>query len=88
MVETGGLELALREMSQAKMDMGILKEEKLPNGVYTRRSTGYIVVTMDAPNRHHGGVAVFYRPSPRYAVEAVQQFGTKVVGFHLETGEC
>ena len=55
-------------------------------GVYTRRSAGYSVVAMDVPSLHHGRFVVFYRPSPRYAVEAIQKFGPKAVVFHLETG--
>ena len=30
---------------------------------------------------------MFYRPSPRYAVEAIHKFGPNVVGFQLATGE-
>ena len=70
----GGLESALRGMSQAKMDLGIFQETKLTDGIYTRRSAGYSVVAMDAPSRHRGGVEVFHRPVPHFAVEAVQQF--------------
>ena len=33
----GGLEAALRGMSQANMDLGILQETKLTYGFYTRR---------------------------------------------------
>ena len=64
----GGLELALRGMYQANMDLGIFQETKLTGGVYTCGSAGYSVIAMDAPIQHRGGVAVFYRPSPRYAV--------------------
>ena len=53
----GGLEAALRGMSQANMDLGILKETKLTDGVYTRGSAGYKVIATDAPSRHRGGVA-------------------------------
>ena len=31
-------------------------------------------------------MAVFHRPAPYFAVEAVQQFGPNVVGFHLAKG--
>ena len=55
-------------------------------GVDPCESAGYRVVDMDAPSRHRGGVAVFYRPSPHFAVEAVRQFGPNVVGFQLATG--
>ena len=60
----GGLELALRGMSQANMDLGIFQETKCTYGIYTRESSGYRVVATDAPSRHRGGVALFYRPSP------------------------
>ena len=46
-------------MSQANMDLGILQETQLTDGVYTRGSAGYNIIVMDAPSRHHGGVALF-----------------------------
>ena len=82
----GRLEAALRGMSQANMDLGILQETKLTDGIYTRRSAGYSVVATDAPSQHHGGVAIFYRPAPHFAVEAVRKFGPNVIGFQLATG--
>ena len=42
--QRGGLEAALRGMSQANMDLGILQETKLTDGVYTRGSAGYKVI--------------------------------------------
>ena len=68
----GGLELALLGMSQANMDLGIFQENKLTDGIYTRGLAGYSVVATDAPSRHRGGVAVFHRPAPHFAVEVVQ----------------
>ena len=68
------------------MDLGIFQEKKFTDGIYTRGSDGYSVIATDAPSRHRGGVAVFHRPAPHFAVEAVQKFGPKVVGFQLETG--
>ena len=82
----GGLELALRGMAQANMDLGIFQETKCTEGIYTRESAGYIVVATDAPSRHHTRVAVLYWPSPLFAVEAVRQFGPNVVSFQLATG--
>ena len=77
----GGLELALRGMSQANMDLGIFQETKCTDGIYTRESAGYCVVATDAPSQHRGGVALFYRPSPLFAVEAVRQYGPNVMIF-------
>ena len=81
-----GLESAIRGMAQANMDLGVFQETKFTEGIYTRESAGYRVVATDAPSRHRGGVAVFYRPSPLFAVEAVRQFGPNVVSFQLATG--
>ena len=53
------------------MDMGIFQETTFTDIIYTRESDAYRVVAMDAPSRHCGGVALFYRPSPLFAVEAV-----------------
>ena len=82
----GGLESALRGMSQANMDLGIFQEPKDTYSIFTRGSAGYSVVAMDAPSQLRGGVAVFHRPAPHFAVEAVQKFGPNVFGFQLGTG--
>ena len=74
-------------MSQANMDLGILQETKLTDGIYTRGSAGYSVVATDALSQHRGGVVIFYRLAPHFAVEAVRKFGTNVIGIQLATGE-
>ena len=82
----GGLEAALQRMSLANMDLGILQETKLSDGIYTCGLARYSVVATDAPSRHRGGVAIFHRPAPHFTVEAVQKFGQNVIGFQLATG--
>ena len=82
----GGLEAALRGMSQANMDLGLLQETKLTDGVYTRGSASYNVITTDAPSRHRGGVALFYRYTPHFIVEAVERYGPNVMGFQVAAG--
>ena len=79
--------MALRGMSQANMDLGILQETKLTNGVYNRVLAGYSAVATNMPSWHCGGVAVLYQMSPRSAVETVQHFGPNVVGFQLAMGK-
>ena len=74
-------------MSQANMYLGIFQETKLTGGVYTCGLDRYRIVTTDAPRQHCGGVAVLYRTSTRYTMEAIQQFGPNVVVFQLVTGE-
>ena len=77
----GGIELALRGMVQANLDLGLLHEMKLTDGFYARRSDGCRVVAMDGPRRHHGGVVVFYRASPWFSVQEM------LFRFQLMTGE-
>ena len=67
------------------MDLGIFQETKCTDGIYTRESVGYCVVATDAPSRHHVGVALFYRPSPLFAVGAVRQYGPNAMSFELAT---
>ena len=67
------------------MDLGILQETKLTDGVYTGGAAGYSVIMTDAPSRHRGGVALFYRSEPHFVVEAVEKFGPNVIGFQLAT---
>ena len=59
-------------MSKANLDLVIFQETKLAEGVYTRGLAKYIVFAMDAPIPYRYGVAVFYRPSLQYVVEAIQ----------------
>ena len=49
----GGLEAALQGMSQANMDLVILQETKLTDGVYTRRSAVYNVIATDVLYRRN-----------------------------------
>ena len=67
------MESAIRGMSQANMDLDIFQETKFTDGIYTCESAGYRVAITDVPSRHRGGVALFYRPSPLFEVEAVQK---------------
>ena len=81
-----GLEAALRVMDQANLDMGILQETKITDGVYTRASARYRVVATDAPSRHRGGIAMFYREGAGFAVEEVRQYGPNVLSFEVVSG--
>ena len=68
----GGLESALRGMAKSNIDLGVFQETKCTNGIYTRELAGYRVIATEAPSRHRGGVALFYRPLSLFAVEEVR----------------
>ena len=82
----GGLESALRGMSQANTNLGIFQETKCTDGIYTHVSARYRVVATDAPGQHLVGVALFYMPSPLFEVEAVREYGPNVLSFKVATG--
>ena len=81
----GGLEAELRGMEQANMDLGVMQETKITNGVYTRASAGYRVVATDAPSQHRGRIALFYREGADFAVEEVRPYGPNVISFEVVT---
>ena len=82
----GGLELELSGMSQANVDLGLLQENNLTNGVYARESVGFCVVASDDQRRNCGGVSIFYKESQQFVVESHQQNGQNFVIFQLVTG--
>jgi hypothetical protein len=79
----GRLETALRAMDQMKVDLGILTEAKLTDGIYTRCSSGYSVVATSARVHNQGGVALFYKNSPDWQIESVRYHGPNVISFQL-----
>ena len=57
----GGLEPALRRISQDNINLGVLQETKLTRGVYEQELAGLHFVALDVPSRRHDGVALFYK---------------------------
>jgi hypothetical protein len=82
----GGLESASRAMEAMGVDLGVFLETKLTGGVYTRNSSGYSVVTSDAPSSHQGGIALFWRANKTYEIEDWRIRGPNVLSFVIETG--
>ena len=48
--QNGGLESALRGMYQANLDLGVLQETNIMDGVYTCWLSGYSAIDTDASN--------------------------------------
>ena len=46
------------------------------------------MVAMDAPIFHCEGIALFYRDSQHFVVEALHLHGQKIASFHLATRGC
>ena len=56
------------------------------DGVYTRALAGYRVVTTDAPSRHPGGIALFYKEGADFAIEEVRPYGPNFISFDVVIG--
>ncbi len=61
------------------IDLGILLETKVTDGIYTQKSSGYSVAALNAPSAHQGGIALFWQPNILYVVEDWQIWGPNVL---------
>ena len=82
----GGLESALRAIEAMDIDLGILTETKVIDGIYTQNLSGYSDVAFDAPSTHQGGIAVFWRANKMYKVKDWRICGPNVLSFAIVTG--
>ena len=80
------IELELRGMTHANVDLVILRETKIIDRVYSQESVGFCFVTSDTPSLHFGVMAIFYKDSLCFAVESHQHHGHKFSRFHMVTG--
>ena len=55
-------------IDQTNIDLGILQETKITDGVYTRSLVGFSMVAKEAPICHHVGIALFYKESRYFLV--------------------
>jgi exonuclease III len=75
--------MALRAMNQMNVDIGILMETKLTDGIHTRQSSGYHVYTTSARSHSQGGMALFFRNSALWQVESIRRFGPNIISCQL-----
>ena len=73
-------------MSQANVDLEKLQKNKIIDGIYARDSLEFLVVTLDAPSLQCGGMALFYKESPRFLVEYYRQHVPNIIRFQRVTG--
>ena len=48
--------MALRDLQQGKVDMGVLQETKLTDRIHMRQGEGYSLRTIEADSNHCGGI--------------------------------
>jgi hypothetical protein len=69
------------------IDWGLLTEAKLTDGILTRSSAGYRVISTEAPSASQGGIALFYRKCNTFQVESFRRHGGNVLSFVIVTGD-
>ena len=79
----GGLDLALRRMDQAKIDLVILQETNITSGTYMQSLARFCVVETETPNLYCGDIELFYKESWHFLVEVLQIHIPNVVSFHM-----
>ena len=80
------MESALCGMLQTNIDLGVFQETKVTKGIFTQEYSGHRVVVLAAPVPQSGGVALFYRATDHFSVEALQIYVANAVSFHLDSG--
>ena len=75
------------EHAQGNIDLGVLQETKVTDGVHTHASADYRVLTTDAPTRHIREVVVFYQDDAyHFQVKAMQHHRPNVMSFQVASG--
>ena len=80
-IRNRGLGSDFKIMPQANVNLGVLQETKVTEGIYTQESSGYRVVASEAPSAHSGGIAMFYCAEEHSSVEALQLYNANVLRF-------
>ena len=66
----GGLELPLRGMEKSNVDLGLVQKTRIIDDIYVRKSAGFYVVALYVLSRHRGGLVLFYKDLPCFAVKS------------------
>ena len=73
-------------MAHANVDMGLLQNTNITDKVYARKSEIFCIILLDTPIRHCESMALCYKESTRFVVEAHEQHGPNAISFQLVTG--
>ena len=84
--KAGGLEAALQDLRQGNVDVGVLQETKLTDGIHARQGEGYYVWATEAERRHQWRISVFWSEDAEWQMEGITNFGPNVASFLLMLG--
>ena len=79
--------MALRALHQGNIDIGVLQELKLTQGIHTWNGSGYDVWATEAEIHHRGGIAVAWRAKAGWQVEGFANYGPNMVSVWVTMGQ-
>ena len=83
----GGLDSAMRGMSQSNFNLEVFQETKVTNGIHTRASLGYhVFANQRSKSAPWEGLAIFYRYSPKTEVKVLKHHKRNILSFQVVSG--
>jgi hypothetical protein len=75
--------LVMKTMRTMKINIGILTETKVDEGMYTKAAHGHTIFATEARSNYQGGVA----ENKQFIIEGTRSFGPNVIRTTLVSGE-
>ena len=73
--------MALHRMVQVYMDLGVFHETNSMGVINMQRTSGYHILSYNAPSKHPVGVLLFYRNLSHFQVEEHQKIVPNFTAF-------
>jgi hypothetical protein len=79
--------LAIKTLKVMNINIGVLTETKVSEGMYTKAAHGYTITATEARNNHQGGAALFYLTNNnQFTIEGTRSFGPNIIRTTLVSG--
>ena len=82
----GVLEADMQVLKQVNVDVSVLQERNLTNGIHARQGAGYAVWEIEAGSRHQGVIALVWREDSGLQVDGIVNFGPNMASFFMTSG--
>jgi exonuclease III len=80
--------LAMKTMKQVNINVGILTETSLREGMFPQNAHGYTIVATEGQNKYQGVIALFYQSeNNKFIIEGTKAFGPNAIRTILASGE-
>ena len=80
------MEVALRTLHWGRVDIRVMQEMKLTQGIHTWHGAGYDIWETEAEICNRGGIEVAWRAKTGWQIEGFANYGPNMVSFWLTMG--